>query len=92
MNIFLWILFGLLVGIVSNSIDRSKNPGDITRSILLGVVGALVGGLIANLIFGITLTRFNFTTFLIVIAGSLLLLFFGKATRKVEENLSHNKS
>lgn len=82
MNILLWILFGLLVGIVTNSIDPAPNTGDISVSILLGVMGALLGGLLANIVFGITLTGFNFTTFLIAIAGSLLLLFLGKVKRK----------
>lgn len=83
MNILSWILFGLIVGIVANAIDPSPNKSGITNSILLGVVGALVGGFLANLLFGITITGFNITTFLVAIAGSLLLLFFGKAMRKV---------
>lgn len=83
MNILSWILFGLIVGIVANSIDSSPNKSGITNSILLGVVGALVGGFLANLLFGITITGFNITTFLVAIAGSLLLLFFGKAVRKI---------
>jgi uncharacterized membrane protein YeaQ/YmgE (transglycosylase-associated protein family) len=82
-NIVSWILFGLIVGIVANAIDPSPNKSGVTGSILLGVVGALVGGLLANLIFGITITGFSLTTFLVAIAGSLLLLFFGKAMRRV---------
>ena len=83
MNILSWILFGLIVGIVANAIDPTPTKSGVTGSILLGVVGALVGGLLANLIFGITVSGFNFTTFLVAIAGSLLLLFFGKAMRRV---------
>ena len=83
MNIISWILFGLIVGIVANAIDPSPNKSGVTVSILLGVVGALVGGLLANLIFGISVSGFNVTTFLVAIAGSLLLLFFGKAMRRI---------
>ena len=83
MNILSWILFGLIVGVVANAIDPSPNKRGATGSILLGVIGALVGGLLANLIFGITISGFNITTFLVAIAGSLLLLFFGKAMRRV---------
>lgn len=83
MNISSWILFGLVVGIVANTIDTSQN-GKLSRSILLGIVGALAGGFLADLIFGTVLSGFNITAFFVAIAGSLLLLFFGKSVRKVQ--------
>ncbi|HWY79129.1 MAG TPA: GlsB/YeaQ/YmgE family stress response membrane protein [Candidatus Sulfotelmatobacter sp.] len=82
MNILSWILFGLIVGLVANAIDSSPKRNGILGSILLGVVGALVGGFVANLIFGISVAEFNLIAFLVAIAGSLLLLFFGKTMRK----------
>ncbi len=81
MNIISWILFGLIVGIVSNAIDPAPSRG-LLNSILLGVVGALVGGFLADLIFGVGVTGFNLTSFLIAIAGSLLMLFVGRAVRR----------
>lgn len=83
MNVLSWILFGLIVGIVANAIDSSPNGGGFLGSVILGIVGALVGGFLANLIFGISIVGFNVTAFLVAIAGSLLLLFFGKALRRV---------
>jgi uncharacterized membrane protein YeaQ/YmgE (transglycosylase-associated protein family) len=80
MNILSWILFGLVVGIIANAIDPSPNRGGNLGSVLLGIVGALVGGFLANLIFGVTVTGFSMTAFLVAVVGSLLLLFFGKAT------------
>lgn len=82
MNIFSWFIFGTIVGIVANAVDPAPNKGGILGSILLGVVGALVGGFIANLLLGINVTGFNVTSFLVAIAGSLLLLFVGKAMRR----------
>lgn len=82
MNILSWLLFGLIVGIVANAIDPEPNRGGVLGSILLGVVGALIGGFLANLIFGITVTGFNLTSFLVAVAGSLLLLFIGRAMRR----------
>jgi uncharacterized membrane protein YeaQ/YmgE (transglycosylase-associated protein family) len=81
MNILSWILFGLVVGIIAHAIDPLPNRGGILGSVLLGIVGALVGGFLANLIFGVAVTEFSFTAFLVAVGGSLLLLFFGKATR-----------
>jgi uncharacterized membrane protein YeaQ/YmgE (transglycosylase-associated protein family) len=82
MNILSWILFGLIVGIVAHSIDTSQN-GKLTNSILLGIVGALAGGFLANLIFRVSITGFNTIAFLVAIVGSLILLSFGKSVRKI---------
>lgn len=82
MNVLSWILFGLIVGIVANAIDPAPNRGGILGSILLGIVGAVVGGFLANLIFGITVTGFNLTSFLVAVAGSLILLLIGRAVRR----------
>jgi uncharacterized membrane protein YeaQ/YmgE (transglycosylase-associated protein family) len=82
MNIITWVLFGMIVGVVANAIDPSPNRGGVLGSILLGIVGALVGGFLANLLFGISVTGFNLTSFLVAVAGSLLLLFLGRAVRR----------
>lgn len=82
MNVLSWLIFGTIVGIITNAIDPAPNRGGLLGSIFLGIVGAVVGGFLANLIFGINITGFNVTSFLVAIAGSLLLLFIGKAFRR----------
>lgn len=82
MNILSWILFGLIVGTVVHAIDPSPKRGTIVKSMFLGIVGALAGGIIANALIGATVTGFNTASFFIAIAGSLLLLFLGKAIRR----------
>lgn len=82
MNIVSWILFGLIVGIVANAIDPEPARGGLISAILLGIVGALIGGFLSELIFGVGVTGFNLTSFLIAIAGSLVLLFIGRAIRR----------
>jgi uncharacterized membrane protein YeaQ/YmgE (transglycosylase-associated protein family) len=44
MDILLWILFGLVVGIVAKLLMPGPDPGGIFLTIALGVVGALLGG------------------------------------------------
>ncbi|HET9490231.1 MAG TPA: GlsB/YeaQ/YmgE family stress response membrane protein [Methylomirabilota bacterium] len=44
MDIILWILFGLVVGIVAKFIMPGRDPGGIIITIVLGIVGALLGG------------------------------------------------
>lgn len=83
MNILSWILFGLIVGIVANTIDPSDNHGGVLGAILLGIIGSLVGGLLANLIFGVGVTGFDIASFIVAVGGSLMVLFGSRALRSV---------
>ena len=44
MGILVWIVFGLIVGAVAKFIMPGRDPGGIIVTILLGIVGALLGG------------------------------------------------
>ena len=83
MNFISWILFGLIVGIVANAIDPADSEGGVLGAILLGVAGALVGGFLANLLFGINVSGFDITSFVVAVAGSLVVLFGARAMRRV---------
>ena len=48
MGILGWILFGLVVGIIAKFIMPGKDPGGIIVTIILGIVGALLGGYIGQ--------------------------------------------
>lgn len=83
MNVLSWILFGLISGTIANAIDPHPSRGGIIGAIVLGIVGAMVGGFLANLLLSIDITGFNLTSFIVATAGSLLLLFTGRALRGV---------
>ena len=44
MTIVIWIIFGLVVGIVAKFVMPGRDPGGIVVTALLGIVGAVVGG------------------------------------------------
>ena len=48
MDILLWVVFGLVVGIVAKLIMPGADPGGIVVTIVLGIVGALLGGWIGR--------------------------------------------
>lgn len=48
MGILGWILFGLVVGIIAKFIMPGRDPGGIIMTIILGIVGALIGGYIGQ--------------------------------------------
>ena len=44
MTIIVWIIFGLVVGIIAKFVMPGRDPGGIVVTALLGIVGAVVGG------------------------------------------------
>lgn len=82
MSIIAWILFGLVTGIAANLIDPHPSSGGALGAVILGVAGAVVGGFISNLLFGVGITGFNLTSFVVAILGAMLMLFIGRAFRR----------
>ncbi len=78
MNIMFWIVFGLIVGVVANLIDPEPEEGGWMGVIILGILGAMLGGFFGNMVFGIGISGLNFSSLAIAVLGSLFLLFVGK--------------
>jgi uncharacterized membrane protein YeaQ/YmgE (transglycosylase-associated protein family) len=78
MDLLTWIILGLIAGSVANFLDPRPSAGGIIGSIVLGIVGALVGGWLGNAIFGVGLSGFSFSSFLIAVVGSLVVLAVGR--------------
>jgi uncharacterized membrane protein YeaQ/YmgE (transglycosylase-associated protein family) len=71
-----WIVLGLLAGAIAKLIMPGDDPGGIIVTALIGIAGAIIGGLIASALdIGDLDEFFDVGTWLIAIAGSLLLLF-----------------
>ena len=71
-DIFIWILFGLVVGALAKLLMPGNDPGGIVVTILLGVAGSLVGGF-----FGRTIglyDRGQAAGFLMSLVGAIILL------------------
>lgn len=76
MGIIGWIVLGLLAGAIAKLIMPGEDPGGIFVTMLIGIAGAIVGGLIASALgIGDLDEFFDIGTWLIAIGGSLLLLF-----------------
>ena len=74
MGILLWILFGLIVGVIAKFLMPGGGPRGIIITIVLGIVGALLGGWIASLLGIGDITGFNVYSMLIAIGGAMLVL------------------
>jgi uncharacterized membrane protein YeaQ/YmgE (transglycosylase-associated protein family) len=47
-GILAWIVFGLIVGIIAKLLMPGRDPGGLVITIVLGVVGSLLGGFIGQ--------------------------------------------
>jgi uncharacterized membrane protein YeaQ/YmgE (transglycosylase-associated protein family) len=73
MSIVAWIVFGLIAGFVASKIVNRAGEGPLL-DIVLGVVGAVVGGLLFNLVGVAGVTGFNVWSLLVAILGAVVLL------------------
>ncbi len=75
MNLFTWVVLGLLAGGIAKLIFPGKDLGGCLVTVGIGIVGALIGGLLGTTLFGWgTVTGFNPKSIGIAVVGSLLLL------------------
>ena len=83
MSFLAFLILGLIAGAIAKLILPGRQGGGWFITLLLGVVGALLGGWIGSLIFGVGLEEFwDLGTWLLAIAGSIIvLLIWGLVTR-----------
>ncbi|MGY4858712.1 GlsB/YeaQ/YmgE family stress response membrane protein [Cryobacterium sp. AP23] len=75
MGFFGFLLLGLIAGAIAKLILPGKDGGGWLVTLLLGVVGAIVGGFLGGLIFNVGINDFfSLSTWLLAIGGSIIVL------------------
>ncbi|MEV6514127.1 MULTISPECIES: GlsB/YeaQ/YmgE family stress response membrane protein [unclassified Streptomyces] len=76
MGIIAWIIIGLLAGAIAKMLMPGKDPGGIIVTMLIGIVGGLLGGWLGKVIFGVDSIDgfFDISTWIAAIVGSFILL------------------
>ena len=70
-----WIVLGLIAGAIAKLILPGRQGGGWIVTLLLGVVGALLGGWLGSVLFNVPLADFwSLQTWLLAIAGSIVVL------------------
>lgn len=84
MGIIAFLILGLIAGAIAKALLPGRQGGGWVITLVLGVVGALLGGFIGNAIFGIGLEEFfSIQTWLVAIVGSIIvLLVYGMITKR----------
>jgi uncharacterized membrane protein YeaQ/YmgE (transglycosylase-associated protein family) len=74
MSIIAWIILGLIAGFIASKIVNHTGEG-VFLDIVLGIVGAVVGGYIFNAIGSVGVTGFNLYSLLVSVIGAIVVLF-----------------
>lgn len=74
-GILSWVVFGLIAGAIAKFLTPGRDPGGCIITIIVGIVGALLGGYIATWLGFGGISGFDFRSFVIAVLGSILLLF-----------------
>jgi uncharacterized membrane protein YeaQ/YmgE (transglycosylase-associated protein family) len=79
MTIIIWIVFGGLVGLVASMIMGGGNG--LLIDIILGIVGASVGGWVMDFFGKSGVSGFNIYSFLVALLGAIILIAIDRAFR-----------
>jgi uncharacterized membrane protein YeaQ/YmgE (transglycosylase-associated protein family) len=74
MSIVSWILLGLIAGFIGSKIVNSEGQG-LWLDIVLGIVGAVVGGFLFSVLGATGITGFNIYSLIVAVIGSVVVLW-----------------
>ncbi len=81
MSIIGWLILGLIAGFVASKVVNKTGEGLVT-DIVLGVVGAVVGGFLFSLIGAAPVTGFNIYSMFVAVVGAIVVLLIYHAITK----------
>ncbi len=79
MGILSWIIFGAIAGWLASLIAGNNEEQGAVGNIIVGIIGAAIGGWLSGFLFdGVGVTGFNVRSFIVAVAGAVVLLFVKK--------------
>jgi uncharacterized membrane protein YeaQ/YmgE (transglycosylase-associated protein family) len=81
MSIIAWLVLGLIAGFIASKIVNKQGEGALL-DIVLGIVGAVVGGYLFNLVGATGVTGLNIYSMFVAVVGSVILLVIYHAIRR----------
>jgi uncharacterized membrane protein YeaQ/YmgE (transglycosylase-associated protein family) len=74
MGILAWIVLGGIAGWIASMVAGNNEEQGIIGNIIIGILGAFIGGFFINLVGGEGITGFNLWSLLVAVGGAVLLL------------------
>ena len=81
MSILAWLVLGLLAGFIGSKIVNKSGEG-LVLDILLGIVGAFLGGWLFNMFGAVGVTGLNLYSLMVSVIGAIVFLFTYHALRR----------
>jgi uncharacterized membrane protein YeaQ/YmgE (transglycosylase-associated protein family) len=80
MGLLAWIIVGLIAGWLAGLVMKGSGYG-VLGDIILGIIGAIVGGFLASALFGVAnpVSGFNITTLIVAFIGAVILVWIVRA-------------
>lgn len=79
MNLLTWIILGLIAGAIAKAVDPAARGSGLLGTLLLGIIGAFVGGTLATLLttghLAFTATALSVPGVIIAVLGAILAVF-----------------
>lgn len=82
MGLISWIILGGLAGWIASMIMGTNERQGCITNIIVGVIGAFIGGFVMSFFGGVGVTRLDIRSILVAVIGSVILLWIVKALRK----------
>lgn len=78
MGIILWIIFGAIAGWVASVIMKTNSSQGTMSDIVLGIIGAIVGGFIMGLVGQSGVDGFNLYSLAVAVIGASVVIYVGR--------------
>lgn len=79
LNIIAWIVLGLIAGAIAKAIYPGRQGGGIVSTMLLGIVGAVIGGIVVTLLetgrFQLTAATLSIPGVIVAVIGAIIAIF-----------------
>lgn len=74
MSILIWIIFGALVGWIASLIMRTNEEQGAVANIIVGIIGAFIGGGLSSMLGGPAVTGLNLSSIIVATLGAVVLI------------------
>ncbi len=82
MGIILWITFGAIAGWIASMIMKTDASQGTLWDIVMGIVGAVVGGFLMNVFGQSGVTGFNIYSMVVAVLGACVVIYIGRRLHK----------
>lgn len=81
MGILLWIIFGAIAGWIASVIMKTDSNQGTMTDIVMGIIGAIVGGFVMGLVGQSGVDGFNLRSMLVAVIGAVVVIYVGRMLR-----------